>query len=202
MNDNTTDLNMDDFPVSVGDLTALHARLEIGAVQQGLLDVGYRTVDTPIGTLLLAATDTGLVRVAFENEGFDAVLEDMADKVGPRILRVPAMLDDAAAQLDEYFDGRRQEFGLVLDHRLSSGFREQVQRYLPRIGYGQTTTYKQLAQRVGNPAAIRAVGSACATNPLPVVVPCHRVLRTDGTLGGYLGGLEVKSALLALESAA
>ena len=201
MSDNTTELGIQ-FAVSEDDLTALHARLEIGAVQQGLLDVGYRTVDTPIGTLLLAATEAGLVRVAFENEGFDAVLDDLATRIGSRILRAPAMLDDAAAQLHEYFDGRRHEFGLALDHRLSSGFREQVQRYLPQIGYGQTTTYKQLAQRVGNPAAIRAVGTACATNPLPVVGPCHRVLRTDGTLGGYLGGLEVKSALLALESAA
>lgn len=201
MNNNATDPSMQ-FPVSPGDLTALHVRLESAAVQEGMVDVGYRIVDTHIGRLLLAATEAGLVRVAFENEGFDAVLDDLANKVGSRVLRVPAMLDDAAAQLHEYFDGRRREFGLALDHRLSTGFREQVQRYLPQIGYGQTTTYKQLAQRVGNPAAIRAVGTACATNPLPVVVPCHRVLRTDGTLGGYLGGLEVKSALLALESAA
>ena len=146
MSDNTTELGIQ-FAVSEDDLTALHARLEIGAVQQGLLDVGYRTVDTPIGTLLLAATEAGLVRVAFENEGFDAVLDDLATRIGSRILRAPAMLDDAAAQLHEYFDGRRHEFGLALDHRLSSGFREQVQRYLPQIGYGQTTTYKQLAQR-------------------------------------------------------
>ena len=167
-----------------------------------MLDLAYRTLDTPIGALLLAATDRGLVRIAFEREGFDAVLDALAVKISPRILDAPDRLSGAARQLDEYFSGERRTFDLPLDYRLSSGFRQVVQQYLPHIGYGHTATYKEVAETVGKPRAVRAVGSACATNPLPVVVPCHRVLRTDGGLGGYLGGLEVKSALLSLERAA
>lgn len=170
-----------------------------------LLDVAYRTIDTPVGRLLLAATDTGLVRVAFEREGFEVVLESLAQAVSPRVLEAPARLDRVAAELDEYFAGQRQAFDVPLDHTMSSrasGFRQLVQRYLPRIGYGTTRTYKEVAELVGHPRAVRAVGTACATNPLPVVVPCHRVLRTDGGLGGYLGGLEAKTRLLALERAA
>ena len=190
------------FPIDDGDLTDLHARLTRTAEQEGMLDLAYRTVDTPIGALLLAATDRGLVRVAFEREGFDAVLDALAVKISSRILDAPARLSDAARQLDEYFSGHRRSFDLPLDYRLSSGFRQVVQQYLPHIGYGHTATYKEVAETVGKPRAVRAVGSACATNPLPVVVPCHRVLRTDGGLGGYLGGLEVKTTLLSLERAA
>ena len=191
-----------DLPIAERDLDDLHSRLESSALQQDIVDVGYRVVDTEIGRLLLAATTAGLVRVAFEREGFDAVLDDLARRVSSRILCASTMLDDAATQLGEYFGGTRHEFSLPLDYRLSSGFRQQVQRSLPTIGYGHTVTYAQLAHQVGNPKAVRAVGTACATNPLPVVVPCHRVLRTDGTLGGYLGGVEVKSALLEMERAA
>lgn len=198
----TNGLGSEVLPIDDDELSALHARLETVAVQHDLVDIGYRIVDTPIGRLMLAATGSGLLRVAFESEGFDAVLDDLAHRVSSRILCAPMMLDDAAHQLGEYFDGRRQEFTLPLDYRLSSGFRRQVQQSLPTIGYGHTVTYAELARAVGNPKAVRAVGTACATNPLPVVVPCHRVLRTDGSLGGYLGGLEAKSALLAMESAA
>lgn len=190
------------FPIDDNALTALHTRLAHDAAAEGLLDVAYRTVDTPIGELLVAATDRGLVRVAFELEGFDAVLDTLAARISPRILDAPDRLADAARQLDEYFTGDRRSFDLPLDYRLSSGFRQVVQQYLPRIGYGHTATYKQVAATVGRPQAVRAVGSACATNPLPVIVPCHRVLRADGGLGGYLGGLDVKAALLTLEHAA
>lgn len=189
------------FAVDAGALRALQARLAARAEQRGLVDVAYRTVDSPVGPLLLAATDAGLVRVAFENEDFGAVLTSLADTLSPRVLKAPARLDTAARELGEYFAGTREGFDLVLDHALSSGFRRTVQEYLPRIGYGRTLTYTQVAAEVGNPKAVRAVGSACATNPLPVVVPCHRVLRSDGRLGGYLGGLEAKAALLALERA-
>lgn len=189
------------FPVDDGELAALRSRLAVQAAEHGLLDVAYRTIDTPVGPLLLAATETGLVRVAFEREGFDAVLESLADRISPRVLEAPRRLDTAAAELDEYFAGTRRAFDLVLDRRLSSGFRGEVQRYLPHIGYGRTQTYAEVAEHVGNPRAVRAVGSACATNPLPVVVPCHRVLRSDGSLGGYLGGLEAKTTLLGLEAA-
>lgn len=190
------------WPVSDDDLAALHARLTDQADAGGVLDVAYRTIDTPVGPLLLAATTEGLVRVAYEREDFDHVLDALATRVSPRILRAPRRLDDAARQIEEYFAGRRQGFELALDYSLSSGFRQLVQRHLPHIAYGHTQTYKDVATVVGNPKAVRAVGSACATNPLPVVVPCHRVLRTDGTLGGYIGGLEAKSALLTLEGAA
>lgn len=183
-------------------LARLRHRLTDAAEAAGLLDVAYRTVDSPVGRLLLAATPEGLVRVAFETEGFDTVLEALAGRLSPRVLSAPARLDGVARQVDEYFAGRRTVFDLPLDRSLSHGFRGQVQRFLPSIGYGQTLTYQQVAERVGSPRAVRAVGSACATNPLPVVVPCHRVLRTGGGLGGYLGGLEAKKALLALEGAA
>lgn len=187
---------------SAAELDSLHGRLEELANARGMLDVAYTTVDSPVGPLLLAATEAGLVRVAFEREGHDLVLESLAGRVSPRILKSPGRLDAAARQLDEYFTGRRTDFDIALDYRLSSGFRQLVQQYLPHISYGHTQSYREVAELVGNPKAVRAVGSACATNPLPVVVPCHRVLRTDGTLGGYIGGLEAKSALLSLEHAA
>ncbi|MFW5417916.1 methylated-DNA--[protein]-cysteine S-methyltransferase [Nocardiopsis sp. CNT-189] len=195
-------MNHEAFPVSGDDLARLHTALAARAADEGVLDVAYRTLDTPVGPLLLAATARGLVRVAFEREGFDTVLEALAAKVSPRVLEAPARLDPAAAELEEYFAGRRHGFDVPLDHALSSGFRRIVQRCLPQIGYGRTRSYKEVAELVGNPKAVRAVGTACATNPLPVVVPCHRVLRTDGGLGGYIGGLEAKTTLLALENAA
>jgi methylated-DNA-[protein]-cysteine S-methyltransferase len=189
-------------PVPHDTLTALHARLAAAAADQGVLDVAYRTIGSPVGTLLLAATRRGLVRVAFASEGHDAVLQRLADRLSPRVLESPGQLDDVARELDEYFAGRRRSFDVPLDLALSHGFRREVLDHLPEIAYGRTETYTQVAAAVGNPRAVRAVGSACATNPLPVVVPCHRVLRSDGSLGGYLGGLDAKRALLALESAA
>ena len=182
-------------------MAALHTKLTTQADAVGLLDVAYRTLDTPVGTLLLAATPAGLVRVAYEREGIDTVLERLASKVSPRILRAPRRLDGAARQLEEYFGGHRQRFDLPLDLALASGFRRSVLSYLPAIGYGHTASYQSVAAAVHNPRAVRAVGTACATNPLPVVVPCHRVVRTDGGLGGYLGGVEAKRTLLTLEAA-
>ena len=195
-------MNEELFPVSGDELARLRGALASRAEESGILDVAYRTIDSPVGPLLLAATDKGLVRVAYENEGFDAVLENLAIKLSPRVLEAPRRLDEIAAELDEYFAGRRHEFDVPLDYAMSSGFRQLVQRSLPRIGYGHTQSYKQVAELVGNPNAVRAVGTACATNPLPVVVPCHRVLRADGSLGGYIGGLDAKTKLLNLEKAA
>ena len=183
-------------------LERLHRELEASARRDGILDIAYRTIDTPVGPLLLAATEKGLVRVAYEREDHDKVLELLATKVSPRILRSPDRLDRAAFEIDQYFSGARTDFDLALDLSLSNGFRKAVQRYLPQIAYGHTQSYAEVARRVGNPKAIRAVGTACATNPLPIVVPCHRVIRTDGTLGGYAGGLDAKTLLLKLESAA
>lgn len=184
------------------DLDALHARLATAALHEGILDIAYRLVDSPVGALLIAATELGLVRVAYASEGHDAVLQGLADRISPRILLAPARLDTAARQLDEYFAAKRHEFSVPLDWRLSAGFRNTVLRRLPEIGYGHTASYAAVARLAGNPNAVRAVGSACATNPLPVVVPCHRVVRSDGALGGYLGGVEAKRILLTLEAAA
>ena len=181
------------------EMDRLTGRLARTAAEQGLLEVAWRTVDSPVGDLLLAATPAGLTRVAFAREGFDAVLQQLAERIGPRVLPEPGRLDEPARQLEEYFAGRRTGFELALDDRLSGGFRLAVQRWLPQIGYGRTASYAEVAAAVGNPGASRAVGSACATNPLPLVRPCHRVLRAGGALGGYLGGPAAKQALLDLE---
>ncbi|HWF22396.1 MAG TPA: methylated-DNA--[protein]-cysteine S-methyltransferase [Acidimicrobiales bacterium] len=178
----------------------LHAKLASRADADQLVDVAYRTIDTPVGQLLLAATAEGLVRVAFARQGHDAALASLAEKVSPRILAAPGRLDTVAREMDEYFAGARTRFDLPLDRRLTTGFRRQVLAHLPDIAYGDTASYAAVARLAGNPKAVRAVGTACATNPLPVVVPCHRVVRSDGTPGGYAGGQAAKRILLALES--
>jgi len=180
----------------------LHARLVAAATEAGILDVAYRTIDTPVGTLLLAATEKGLVRVAYAREDHAMVLDQLANSVSPRVLCAPARLDMAAMEMEEYFAGRRSLFDLQLDFQLSHGFRRTVLSHLTEIGYGKTASYAAVAAAVGNPKAVRAVGTACATNPLPVVVPCHRVVRSDGTVGQYVGGTDAKKALLTLEAAA
>lgn len=182
-------------------LTRLHARLTAAAQADGLLDVAYRTVDSPLGTLLLAATERGLVRVAYAREDHDTVLAALAERVSCRVLHAPARTDPAARELDEYFGGRRETFDLPLDLQLAAGFRRAVLSHLAEIGYGTTASYAAVAAAAGSPRAVRAVGTACATNPLPIVVPCHRVVRSDGTPGQYVGGPDAKRTLLALESA-
>lgn len=182
-------------------LTQLHARLAAAAEIDGVLDIAYRTLDTPVGTLLIAATARGLLRVAYSGEDHDTVLQTLADKVSPRILHAPTRLDTVVRQLDDYFAGTRRDFDVPLDWRLSAGFRSTVLHHLSEIRYGQTASYAAVAELAGNPKAVRAVGTACATNPLPVVVPCHRVVRADGAIGGYLGGAEAKRFLLTLEAA-
>lgn len=180
----------------------LHDRLVRDAETAGLLDVAYRTIDTPVGILLLAATPRGLVRVAYDREDHEKVLEQLVRDISPRILHAPARLDPAARQIDEYFAGLRHAFDLPLDFSLAHGFRRTVLSHLPEIGYGQTASYATVARAAGSPRAVRAVGSACATNPIPVVVPCHRVVRSDGSIGQYVGGVDVKRVLLSLEAAA
>ena len=188
-------------PVDAETMNRLHRRLVHEAEQERLLDVAYTVVDSPLGRLLLAATPRGLVRVAYASEEHDQVLDTLAQRLSPRILRAPQRLDVVARELEEYFAKHRQVFDVPLDLSLSHGFRQLVQQHLPEIGYGQTRSYRQVAELVGNPNAVRAVGTACATNPLPVVVPCHRVLRADGSLGGYIGGAAAKATLLNLEAA-
>ncbi len=188
------------FPADPGDLRSLHARLTAAAQRAGILDVAYRTVDSPVGRLLLAATGAGLVRVAYGSEDHDAVLQVLADRISPRILSAPARLEAAVRELGEYFDGHRRSFDLPLDWRLSAGFRRAVLGHLPEIGYGRTASYAMVAALAGNPKAVRAAATACATNPLPIVVPCHRVIYSDGRTGNYLGGPDAKRTLLALEA--
>lgn len=202
-----------DHPLEIGDLFAaypdateaelgrLRERLAERAAAQGILDVAYRTVDTPVGTLLLAATETAMIRVAYETEGHDEVLATLAARISPRILHAPGRLDAAARELDEYFAGRRRGFDLPLDLSLSTGFRRLVLDRLSDIAYGHTVSYAAVAAAAGNPRAVRAAATACRTNPLPVVVPCHRVVRSDGSAGGYVGGPAAKQTLLRLEAA-
>ncbi|QCQ92866.1 methylated-DNA--[protein]-cysteine S-methyltransferase [Rhodococcus sp. SGAir0479] len=187
--------------VDPADLSRLHARLVAAADRDGVLDLGYRSVDTPVGRLLLVASEVGLVRVAYPREDHDAVLAMLARQVSPRILEAPTRLDAAARQLDEYFVHRRTRFDVPLDLRLASGFRRTVLTRLPDIAYGSTASYAQVAEAAGSPRAVRAVGTACATNPLPLFVPCHRVVRSDGGMGQYAGGVDTKRALLTLEAA-
>jgi len=179
------------------DLAAALARADA----EGLVDVAYAQTDSPIGPLLVAATPAGLVRLAFQREARDDVLEELAERISPRVIEAPARVDEIRRELDEYFDGRRDHFDLPLDWRLSSGFRRTVLETLyADVAFGHTVSYLELATMVGNPKASRAVGTAMATNPIPVVVPCHRVLRAGGQLGGYGGGLPAKVRLLELEA--
>jgi len=169
------------------------------AREQNLLDIAYRTVDTPVGQLLIAATPHGLIRVAYASQDHDAVLSGLAERISPRVLFAPSQLDDAARQFDDYFTRRRRGFDLAVDLRLAAGFRRTVLEHLPDVGYGKTVSYGELATEVGHPRAARAVGTACANNPLPLVIPCHRVVLGDGSPGAYVGGPAAKRVLLALE---
>jgi methylated-DNA-[protein]-cysteine S-methyltransferase len=169
------------------------------ASAEGLLDVAYTTTDSPFGTLLLARTPRGLVRIGLPNQDADALLVDLATRVSPRVLEAPAQLDEARRELERYFEGELTDFDLPLDWQLSRDFRRKVLRAIARIPYGQTRTYTQMATSAGNERAVRAAGTACGSNPLPLIVPCHRVLRTGGALGGYGGGLPMKEGLLRLE---
>jgi methylated-DNA-[protein]-cysteine S-methyltransferase len=180
-------------------LDALHARLVETATREGILDVAYRTVDSPVGSLLLATTDAGLVRVAFEVQDHDAALATLAASVSPRILRAPARLDRIARELDEYFARRRHAFDVPLDLRLAHGFRREVLDQLPLIAYGRTSSYTDVATAAGSPRAVRAVGTACALNPVPIVVPCHRVVPASGGVGNYGLGPSRKVELLRRE---
>jgi methylated-DNA-[protein]-cysteine S-methyltransferase len=169
------------------------------AAAEGLLDVAYATVDSPFGTLLLARTPRGLVRIGLPNEDSQELLADLAGRISPRVMEAPAGLDEERREVEDYFAGRRHDFELPIDWQLSHGFLLRARQGIAAIPYGETRTYTDLARSAGNERAVRAAGSACSRNPIPLVVPCHRVLRSDGTLGGYAGGLEMKEELLNLE---
>jgi methylated-DNA-[protein]-cysteine S-methyltransferase len=174
--------------------------LSESAAAAGLLDVAYATTDSPVGTLLLAATPQGLVRVAYiDYADEDAVLENLAAKLSPRILAAPRRLDEPRRELDEYFAGARRRFDIPLDWGLTTGFARRVLQATARIPYGATATYKQMAAQAGSPGGSRAAGNALGSNPIPIVVPCHRILHSGGGLGGYTGGVEKKRLLLSVE---
>jgi methylated-DNA-[protein]-cysteine S-methyltransferase len=172
------------------------------AEREGLVDVAYATVDSPVGPLLVAGTKRGLVRISYGEIPHDKVLVELAEDISPRVLEAPAKLEEIRRELDEYFEGRRTSFDVGLDWRLSHGFKRRVLTHTARIPYGEVSTYKTLAVAAGSPRAARAAGNALGANPIPIVVPCHRVLHSGGGIGGYGGGLERKEFLLKLEGVA
>jgi methylated-DNA-[protein]-cysteine S-methyltransferase len=185
--------------MSTATANAAVKRFKARAAEENLLDVAYTLSDSPFGPLLLAKTPRGLVRVGLPNQDSDELLIDLAERVSPRVLEAPGKLDEVRRELDLYFEGKLDSFDLALDWRLSGGFRQRVLRAINRIPYGQTRSYTEMARKAGNERAVRAAGTACGSNPIPLVVPCHRVLRTGGALGGYGGGLPMKESLLQLE---
>jgi methylated-DNA-[protein]-cysteine S-methyltransferase len=187
---------------------AAAGRLLARAEDEGLVEVAYGSVESPFGDLLAAVTPRGLLRLSYDPRRNDAVLEQIAAKVSPRILEAPARLDPVRRELDEYFDGRRQRFELKLDWRLTRGFFQKILRETARVRFGELATYKQMAEAAGSPRAVRAAGNALGSNPIPIVVPCHRIVRTGGKMGGYGGelgpyiaGSDIKRRLLELEGA-
>jgi methylated-DNA-[protein]-cysteine S-methyltransferase len=172
------------------------------AERSGLIDVAFERHESPLGTIIVGATREGLVRVGLPIEDEESVLQQLAERVSPRVLHASReSLTQTRRELDEYFGRARQVFDVPLDWRLTGGFRREVLRATAEIPYGHTASYRDVATRAGSPRAVRAAGSALATNPLPIVVPCHRVVRSGGELGGYGGGPEAKATLLVLEGA-
>jgi len=189
----------DGVPPAPADLPAIDA----AAAEAGLLDVAYATLDSPVGRLLVAVTPRGLVRISYLDAGEDEdeALADLAARVSPRVLSAPRAVDRARRELDQYFERRRTAFELPIDWRLTEGFGRRVLRATARIPYGDVSSYKQIAARAGSPRGQRAAGNALGHNPIPIVVPCHRVLHSGGALGGYTGGVERKRILLGVEGA-
>ena len=178
---------------------ALDRRFREAATEAGLVDVSFDVADTQIGPLLLAVTERGLCRISFDPEP-DRETETLARTFGVRVLRAPRELDPVRRELDEYFEGRRRDFDLPLDLRGREGFSRDILERLAKVPYGEVTTYKSLAVEAGNPRAARAVGTIMNRNPIPIVLPCHRVVGSNGSLVGYGGGLERKRLLLDLEA--
>jgi methylated-DNA-[protein]-cysteine S-methyltransferase len=177
-------------------------QLATRAADEGLLDVAYATVDSPVGEVIVAATDRGLVRLGLPGEPLAAVLTQLAEGISPRVMAYPRRLDEARRELDQYFAGKRQRFEVPIDWRLShAGFYRRVLRATAKVPFGEMITYSEAAQRAGSPRAFRAAGSALGSNPIPIVVPCHRVVRSGGDIGNYGGGPEMKRFLLELEHA-
>jgi methylated-DNA-[protein]-cysteine S-methyltransferase len=191
----------DEGPVHREEASRAARRLTVRIADEGLADIGYAPVDSPFGTLLAASTAKGLVRLAFPEEDLDTVLERLARTISPRIVEAPASLEHVRRELDEYFAGRRREFELAQDWRLMSAFARKVLGATYEIPYGGVSSYAEVAADAGSPRGSRAAGNALGSNPIPIIVPCHRVLRTGGSIGGYGGGPERKRWLLELEGA-
>ncbi|HEX2883231.1 MAG TPA: methylated-DNA--[protein]-cysteine S-methyltransferase [Candidatus Limnocylindria bacterium] len=181
------------------DREALRARVASRAAEEGLLDVAYGSLDSPLGQLTVIVTPRGLVRLVYPGEAVETHLDELAERVSPRILRAPERTDDVRRQLEEYFAGRRHAFDVPIDWRLVRGFAAAVLRATARIPFGSVSTYRDVAAAAGSPRAYRAAGNALGSNPIPIIVPCHRVLHAGGGLGGYTGGLDRKRLLLRLE---
>jgi len=190
-----------DGSVAATAAAAAARRLSARIAAEGLADVTYAPVDSPFGALLLAATGRGLVRVAFPEEDVDLVLEQLARRISPRIVESPAPLEPVRRELEEYFSGARQTFALPLDWALIGPFARRVLRATAAIPYGGVLSYGEVAAEAGSPRGSRAAGNALGSNPIPIVIPCHRVLRAGGAVGGYAGGPERKRWLLELEGA-
>lgn len=186
-------------PAHEGGAVAAAARFASAAGEAGLVDVAYGLVESPLGELTVAVTPRGLVRIAYPDRDLDAVLGELARLVSPRVLEAPARLDEVRRQLEDYFAGRRRVFELPIDWSLEHGFTARVLRATARIPLGQVASYREVAGQAGNERAVRAAGNALGSNHIPIVVPCHRVVRTGGALGGYTGGLDRKEFLLRLE---
>jgi methylated-DNA-[protein]-cysteine S-methyltransferase len=181
------------------DLAALRQRLAHRAAEERLLDVAYGIHESPLGPLTVMVTPRGLVRLSYPGEGIDEQLQEVADRVSPRILEAPERTDEVRRQLDDYFAHGRTSFDVPIDWRLVRGFAGDVLRATARIPFGSVSSYREVATEAGSPNAYRAAGNALGSNPIPIVVPCHRVLHAGGGLGGYTGGLDRKRFLLELE---
>lgn len=184
-------------PSDAGDAARAAEATALRAAAEGLADVVYATVDSPLGPLLVASSRRGLVRLSYDSD--EAVIEDLASRISPRIVEAQAFLDPIRRELDEYFEGARTHFDAPIDWTLVAGFGRRVLRATAAIPFGQTLSYREVATAAGNPAASRAAGNALGRNPIPVVIPCHRILHSGGGLGGYTGGLDRKVRLLELE---
>lgn len=182
-----------------GALEAASLRLAERAASEGLLDIAYAVVDSPLGTLVAARTARGLVTLSYADSGVDPVLERLAARLSPRVLEAPARLDSLRRELDEYFERRRRSFDIEIDWALVRGFARRILAATAAVPFGEVASYREVARAAGNERAARAAGNALGSNPMPIVVPCHRVLRSGGALGGYTGGIERKRFLLTLE---
>ncbi len=181
------------------DIASLRSDLARDAADAGLLDVGYAEHDSPLGPLTLFVTSRGILRISYPGEPIDEQLNEVAAMISPRVLRAPERTDAVRRELDEYFSGARRTFDVTVDWRLIRGFAGDVLRATSRIPFGSVSTYRDVAAEAGSPRAYRAAGNALGSNPIPIVVPCHRVLHAGGGLGGYAGGLDRKRYLLELE---